>query len=40
MGWGWGSSMKNTEIVIFSGDTTLSSTVTTYYGVGDTEPKL
>ena len=38
-GWGWGSSMTNTEMVIFSanGD---DSTATTYKGKGDTDPDL
>ena len=36
--WGWGASMTNTEMVIFSADGT-SSGVKTYYGVGDYDPE-
>ena len=36
-GWGWGASMTNTEMVIFSADGS-SSGVKTYYGVGKDTP--
>ena len=38
-GWGWGPTMTNTEIVVFSAEGA-SSAVTTYYGTGDTRPTL
>ena len=37
-GWGWGGSMTNTEMLIFSADGD-NSDMETYYGVGDTEPE-
>lgn len=36
-GWGWGSSMTDTEMVIFSADAT-TPTVGTYYSTGETPP--
>mmetsp|Transcript_6602 Transcript_6602/g.8962 ORF Transcript_6602/g.8962 Transcript_6602/m.8962 type:complete len:139 (+) Transcript_6602:1356-1772(+) len=38
-GWGWGSSMTNTEMVIFSADGADSS-ATTYYSKGENDPTL
>jgi len=41
VGWGWGASMKNTEMVIFQASTTTTaSTVTTYYSTSETTPGL
>ena len=37
-GWGWGASMTNTEMVIFSAEASKSG-VKTYYGEGDYRPK-
>ena len=36
-GWGWGASMTNTEMIIFSADGDQSS-ASTYYSSGTTEP--
>ena len=35
--WGWGASMTNTEMVLFSAEASKSG-VKTYYGVGDYDP--
>ena len=38
-GWGWGSSMTNTEMIIFSADGQ-QSTAKTYYSKGEQDPEL
>ena len=38
-GWGWGSSMTNTEMVIFSANGADKSSATTYYSKEETKPE-
>ena len=37
-GWGWGATMVDTEMLIFSASTVDGSSITTYYSSGKTTP--